>query len=119
MKRICTLVAIVLTFLVFSCASTTDFVGSYENKSDPAVVLVLKNDYTYQYFNNGKLYNAGTWDYENKGWLKIAFKSWKDLPPFDLLNWEKECFAIVTYDDGELIFQPDDYTVNFKKSKGY
>ena len=109
------LIAFVFIFLLSSCGSTKDFVGSYKNKSDDTVVLVLNDNYTYQYLKNGELFNAGTWDDKNEGWSKINFKGWKDLPSFDLLNCKTECFAIVIYDGGELIFQPDDHSINFIK----
>jgi hypothetical protein len=79
------------------------------------VVLVLKENNTYEYVANGKVFNSGNWDFENNGWLQISFHKWKDLPSFELHGCKTTCLVIVTYDDGELIFQPDDASFNFKR----
>jgi hypothetical protein len=67
----------------------------------------LKNG-TYQYQENGKVYNSGNWDYKDNGWLQISFYKWKDIPSFNLRDCKNSCLAIVTYDNGKLVFQPDD-----------
>jgi hypothetical protein len=97
------------------CDSKFDFAGTYTNEHNSNVLLILKENGDYQYVENGKVFNTGTWGYQNKGWLQISFHKWKDLPNYSLLDCHKSCEAIITYDGGDLIFQPDDHTTNFSK----
>lgn len=91
-----------LTFC--NCSSKNDFAGTYRNKKNPLVVLILVKNGTYEYHDKGKIFNSGNWDYKDKGWLQISFHKWKDLPSFDLRSCKRNCLAIVTYDNGKLVF---------------
>jgi len=103
----------ILTFI--SCSSKGDFAGVYRNSKNPSIVLTLLENGTYQYQERGKVYNSGNWDYKDNGWLQISFYKWKDIPSFNLRDCKNSCLAVVTYDNGELVFQPDDDSFNFKK----
>jgi len=108
-----------LMIALWSCTSQNDVVGTYINKSNRSCVLVLKSNNEFDYLTNGTLFNTGIWEYKIEGWEKITFINWKDMPSFNLRGCATNCLAIVNYDRGELIFKPDERSLNFEKQDKY
>lgn len=99
-----------------SCTSKDDIVGRYENKSNRSVNLILGSDNSYELIYFDKVFNKGSWSFRNKnGYVHVSFSGWRDLPNFNISDCERACVYTVILSGSELVFNPDNYNVNFVK----
>lgn len=107
----------ILTVMQFGCTSKSDLIGKYYNKSNHTVKLILYNNETYELVENDQVFNKGKWSFENEeGYNHVKLFNWKDLPNFNLTGCKDKCYYVeVTYYGKELIFNSDDYSINFIK----
>ena len=112
------LIILILSLIQFGCTGKDDLIGKYYNKSNQSVKLILYNNETYELVENGKVFNKGNWSFENEeGYNHVKLLNWRDLSNFNLSGCKDNCYYMeVTFSNNELIFNPDDYSINFIKT---